>query len=167
MNNAPRLLLCLMATMTCLACGGSTSGGRPLASSNVNIGDTCAAYARSYALLLDEDARICEAADPSTCAARRPVVVYEVPSGTFVDGTPPIQYASGISACPIAGSGVAVNPARTAALDAAFAAYVAAGCSAAAGPGCGAGVNPVTGTSPTAVAATCEQLQGDPGPRCH
>ena len=95
-------------------------------------------------------------------------MLYEVPSGTLVDGTPPLDYAVAISVCPAAGTGVAVNPGRTAALDAVFADYIAAGCSTAAGPGCGAGEGSVTGEPPTPPPpAICAQLESDPGPRCH
>jgi hypothetical protein len=94
-------------------------------------------------------------------------VGYQVPSGAPVEGTPAPSLAVAISVCPVASSGVAVNPGRTAALDAVFTDYVAAGCGTEAGPGCGAGVNPATGEPLPPVAAVCAQLPGDPAPRCH
>ena len=113
-------------------------------------GDTsvCVSHAKTYAEVLLTDARVCDLADGSSCSARRPVVMYEVPSGTIIDGTPPPAYAVAISICPSADSGIAVNPNRTAALDRVLSDYLAAGCNASAGPGCGTSDGSVTGEPP-------------------
>jgi hypothetical protein len=121
------VLLCLGLAAGCG--GGSDPSAGGTTSAQLLAAMTCSQLAERYKCLLEADASLCTPGEANACSGRRPVWGVEVSGGAIV--------SYGISECPASGSGVPVNPDRTAQLDLVLAAYVTSGCDTSAGPGCG------------------------------
>jgi hypothetical protein len=99
-----------------LGCGVAEDARSDAARADAIEAERCLGLAQEYADTLP-DALLCDlASPPDTCAARRPVVIYEV------DGSGRARL-TGLSSC-----AAPVNAARTAKLDEVLGRYTAAGC---------------------------------------
>jgi hypothetical protein len=118
----------LAATATTMACGGAPDLGSDPAMAVSAL--TCSQIAEQYRSRVD-DATLCTVGDDSTCMGRMPALVVEVDGNRSA-----VEY--GIEECPVPGSGIAVNPARTAPMEALLSSYREKGCDLTPSPCCGA-----------------------------
>lgn len=152
MNRVTRFarLVSIGVATTIAGCGGYSVVTTPKTNLETSA-LTCSQLAEQYKGLIESDASRCTLGDDATCTGRRPIW------GSEMAGETVVSYM--ISECPVAGSGIPVNPSRLEALDVVLSAYKAKGCDTSAAPGCGA-----SGSTPRV--ATCQVVQSG-APTCH